>query len=126
MDIKVVDATGRTVEATVPGDAPVGRVVDKLVEMLEIAAGPDGQPLPYRFHHMGSEISDSETLEEAGVRDGDVLRLVAELTAGGRVYVGDDEPGLHHAVRVLPPVRDGVARTEAARELAHDIQRLHF
>ena len=47
-------------------------------------SGPDGQPLSYKFHHKqsGRQIADEETLEEAGVRQGDVLRLVAEITAG--------------------------------------------
>jgi uncharacterized ubiquitin-like protein YukD len=40
--------------------------------------------LSYKFHHKqtGRQIADDETLEDAGVSDGDVLRLVAEITAG--------------------------------------------
>ena len=86
MDITVVDATGnKTEEATVPGDAAAGRIMAKLVELMELPiTGPDGQPLSYKFHHKqsGRQIDDNETLEQAGVSDGDVLRLVAEITAG--------------------------------------------
>lgn len=86
MDITVVDATGnKTEEATVPGNAASGRIVAKLVELMELPnLGPDGQPLSYKFHHKqsGRQINDNETLEQAGVSDGDVLRLVAEITAG--------------------------------------------
>lgn len=86
MDVTVVDATGnKTEEATVPGDAAAGRIVARLVELMQLpVAGPDGQPLSYKFHHKnsGRQIDDGETLEAAGVKDGDVLRLVAEITAG--------------------------------------------
>lgn len=86
MDITVIDATGsKTEEATVPGNAPAGRIMAKLVELMEMPMmGPDGQPLSYKFHHKqsGRQIDDNETLEAAGVGDGDVLRLVAEITAG--------------------------------------------
>lgn len=86
MDITVVDATGsKTEEATVPGNAAAGRIMAKLVEMMELpSVGPDGQPLSYKFHHKqsGRQIDDNETLEAAGVHDGDILRLVAEITAG--------------------------------------------
>lgn len=86
MDITVVDATGnKTEEATVPGDAAAGRIVAKLVELMELPTmGPDGQPLSYKFHHKqtGRQIGDHESLEQAGVREGDVVRLVAEITAG--------------------------------------------
>ena len=82
----IVDATGnKTEEATVPGDAAAGRITARLVEMLNLPrVGPDGQPLSYKFHHKqsGRQIHDNQTLEECGVRDGDVLRLVAEITAG--------------------------------------------
>jgi hypothetical protein len=86
MDVTVVDATGnKTEEASVPGDAAAGRVVAKLVELMQLpAVGPDGQPLSYKFHHKnsGRQVDDNETLDAAGVKDGDVLRLVAEITAG--------------------------------------------
>lgn len=86
MDITVVDATGnKTEEATVPGNVAAGRIMAKLVELMELpGAGPDGQPLSYKFHHKqsGRQIGDHETLEQAGVKDNDVLRLVAEITAG--------------------------------------------
>ncbi len=86
MDITVIDATGsKTEDATVPGNAPAGRIMAKLIELMELpSVGPDGQPLSYKFHHKrsGRQIGDHETLETAGVGDGDVLRLVAEITAG--------------------------------------------
>lgn len=86
MDVTVVDAAGnKTEEASVPGEAAAGRVVAKLVELMQLpTVGPDGQPLSYKFHHKnsGRQVDDNETLDAAGVKDGDVLRLVAEITAG--------------------------------------------
>ena len=86
MDLTVVDATGnKNEEVSVPGNVAAGRIVGKLVEILQLpTTGPDGLPLAYKLHHKqsGRQISDSETLENAGVVDNDVLRLVAEITAG--------------------------------------------
>lgn len=86
MDVTVVDATGnKTQEARVPADAASGRIISRLVEVMNLpAVGPDNQPLSYKFHHKqsGRQIDDNESLEQAGVSDGDVLRLVAEITAG--------------------------------------------
>ena len=86
MDVTVIDATGnKREEASVPGDAASGRIVAKLVELMELPVmGPDGQPLSYKFHHKqsGRQLDDNQSLEQSGVKDGDVLRLVAEITAG--------------------------------------------
>jgi WXG100 protein secretion system (Wss), protein YukD len=85
-DVVITDATGsRQQEATVPDDARSIRLIAKLIELLGLPlTGPDGQPLSYKFHHRasGRQLRDDETLADAGVRDGDTLRLVAEITAG--------------------------------------------
>jgi hypothetical protein len=85
-DVIITDATGsRQQEATVPDDARSIRLIAKLIELLGLpVTGPDGQPLSYKFHHRasGRQLRDDETLAEAGVADGDTLRLVAEITAG--------------------------------------------
>jgi hypothetical protein len=85
-DVIITDATGsKQQEATVPDDARSIRLIAKLIELLGLpVTGPDGQPLSYKFHHRssGRQLRDDETLAEAGVDDGDTLRLVAEITAG--------------------------------------------
>jgi hypothetical protein len=86
MDLTVIDATGnKTEQVSVPDNVAAGRIVGKLVERLGLpAVGPDGQPLSYKFHHKlsGRQINDNETLAGAGVNENDILRLVAEITAG--------------------------------------------
>lgn len=86
MDLTVVDATGsKTEEASVPDDVASGRIVLKLVELMALPrVGPDGQPLSYKFHHKrsGRQVNDNESLSDADVQDGDVVRLVPEITAG--------------------------------------------
>ena len=87
-NLKVVisDATGtRNQEATEPDDAQSVRLIARLIELMDLpVSGPDGQPLSYKFHHRasGRQLRDAETLAEAGVAEGDSLRLVAEITAG--------------------------------------------
>lgn len=84
--VTITDTTGSKEQAaTVPADAPAIRLIAKLTQLLELPpVGPDGMPLSYKFHHRqgGRQLRDEENLLSAGVRDGDVLRLVAEITAG--------------------------------------------
>ena len=84
--IQVWDATGnkrRTVE--LPDDAPVNRIIAVLVDRMNLPRNsPDGQLMSYKFHHKatGRQLLDQQTLREAGVSDGDIVRLQAEITAG--------------------------------------------
>lgn len=86
LDVTVIDVTGsREQAATLPDDAPARRVIAKLVELMGLPTyGPDGAPISYRFHHKasGRQLADAETLSNAGVREGDVLRLQPEIVAG--------------------------------------------
>lgn len=86
LNVEVWDATGnKRTPAELPDDAPAGKIIYVLVERLLLpSVGPDGQPLSYKFHHKntGRQLLDTQTLSEASVRDGDVLRLQPEITAG--------------------------------------------
>ncbi len=86
VNVIIMDATGsKEQKASLPDDAPVRRIIAKLVQMLNLpTTGPDGQPLSYKFHHKasGKQLADEQTLAEANVKDGDVLRLQPEITAG--------------------------------------------
>lgn len=84
--IEVWDATGNKKQLVeLPADAPVNRVIAVLVEKMNLPRqSPDGQLMSYKFHHRasGKQLLDSQTLLSAEVRDGDVLRLQPEITAG--------------------------------------------
>lgn len=90
MTISITDATGsKEQRANVPSNAPVirliARLIARLIDLMHLPlTGPDGQPLSYKFHHRatGRQLRDDDTLASAGVDDGDILRLVAEITAG--------------------------------------------
>lgn len=84
--IEVWDTTGNKKQlVSLPGDAPVDRVIAVLVEKMNLPRhSPDGQLMSYKFHHKasGRQLLEESTLESSGVREGDVLRLQPEITAG--------------------------------------------
>lgn len=86
INVTIIDATGnKEQEASVPDDASIKRIMEALLPKMKMPlTGPDGDPLSYKFHHKasGKQLSDEQTLAEAGVKDGDVLRLHPEITAG--------------------------------------------
>jgi hypothetical protein len=87
MTIEVWDATGNKKQLVeIPADAPVNRVIAVLVERMNLPQqSPDGQLMSYKFHHKatGRQLLEGQSMRDAGVRDGDVLRLQPEITAGG-------------------------------------------
>jgi uncharacterized ubiquitin-like protein YukD len=89
ISVEVWDATGSKKQMVeLPDDAPVNRVLVVLVEKMKLPQqSPDGQLMSYKFHHKssGRQLLDTQSLAEAQVRPGDVLRLQPEITAGGRV-----------------------------------------
>ena len=84
--VQVWDATAtKRQEVEMPDDAPVNRILAVLLDKMNFPQyAPDGQPLSYKFHHKasGKQLLDSQSLKDVGVRDGDVLRLQPEITAG--------------------------------------------
>lgn len=100
VSVTVHDATGnRKQQVDVPDDAPVERLVAVLVERMRFPQnGPDGQLLSYKLQHRntGRQLLDGQTLADADVKSGDVLRLVPEITAGalrasGNILLGHAE-----------------------------------
>ena len=84
--IEVWDATGNKKQlVSLPSDATVDRVVAVLVDRMNLPRNsPDGQLMSYKFHHKasGRQLLEEQTLDSAGVREGDILRLQPEITAG--------------------------------------------
>lgn len=85
--VQIWDATGnKRQEAALPDNAPVNKILAVLLDRMNLPKqGPDGQPLVYKFHHKasGKQLKDTQCLAEVGVKEGDVLRLQPEITAGG-------------------------------------------
>lgn len=86
MMVQVWDATGnKRQEVELPDDAPANRIIAVLLEKMSLPQnGPDGQPLSYKFHHKasGKQLLDDQCLADVGAKEGDVLRLQPEITAG--------------------------------------------
>lgn len=84
--IEVWDATGNKKQLVeLPAESPVNRVIAVLVDRMNLPRhSPDGQMMSYKFQHRasGRQLLDEETLASAGVRDGDIVRLQPEITAG--------------------------------------------
>jgi len=90
INIEVWDASGNkrnTVE--VPDDIPINRILVVLIERLNYPRydATGGQLLSYKLHHQSSrkQLLDEMTLKQSGVNDGDTLRLIPEIIAGGNV-----------------------------------------
>ena len=86
LSVWVWDATGnKRQEVELPDNAPVNRIISVLLDKMQLPKnGPDGQPLVYKFHHKatGKQLQDTQTFADAGVHEGDVIRLQPEITAG--------------------------------------------
>jgi hypothetical protein len=86
INVVIIDATGNKEQrAGLPDDIEIGRVMVKLVEKMNMPlVGPDGNPISYKFIHKasGKQLLETNTLADARVKDGDVLRLQPEITAG--------------------------------------------
>lgn len=86
INLTILDATGnKEQEATLPDDAPVSRIIAKLITLMHLpSTAPDGQPMTYKFHHKasGKQLLGEQTLSEADVKEGDILRIQPEITAG--------------------------------------------
>lgn len=84
--LRILDVSGRrSCEVEAPDDVPINRIILLMVEKMGLPINsPDGQIMSYKLHHRksASQLIDDQTLVEAGVSDGDELRLQPEITAG--------------------------------------------
>src|SRR3954452_3879062 len=96
LTIEVWDATGNKKQLVeLPADAPVNRVIAVLIDRMNLPRhSPDGQLMSYKFHHKasGRQLLDEQTLADAAVQSGDVLRLQPEITAGRPAGEGSARP----------------------------------
>lgn len=83
--VTLVLPAGGTRTAEIPDDVPVKELMPELTTSLELpTTGPDGRPMGYRLDSkaLGRELTEEETLEEAGVPAEDRLMITADVTAG--------------------------------------------
>jgi hypothetical protein len=84
--VRVLDVTGsRSCEVEAPDDVAINRILVLLIERMNLPLNsPDGQLMSYKLHlrRTGTQLLDAQTLAEAGVANGDELRLQPEITAG--------------------------------------------
>jgi len=88
MNVVLVLPAGGARNAEVPDDVPMQELLPELVSALELpTVGPDGRPMGYRVDSkaLGRELTESETLADADVPEGDRLIITADITAGSSI-----------------------------------------
>ena len=88
INIEVWDATGNKKQIVeVPDDVPINRIIVLLIDRLNYPKfdATGGQLLSYKLHHQSTrkQLIDTNTLQQSDVKSNDILRLVAEIIAGG-------------------------------------------
>lgn len=86
INVEIWDATGnKKITASLPEYSPVNRILVLLVDKMNLPRNsPDGQLMSYKFHHKasGKQLLDEDTFKKSEVKDGDILRIQPEITAG--------------------------------------------
>ncbi len=72
-------AGGKTVTAELPSDAPMSRLIPALVQKMQL---PGNVQYGVTHKQSGKLLQPPDTLQSAGVKEGDTLRLVPNVTAG--------------------------------------------
>ncbi len=87
MRIEVWAATGtRRIQVDAADAVTVDRSLLGRAEKLHLPRyNPEGQLMSYKFHHRrrAMQLLDDRTLAQQDVKEGDVLRIQPEITAGG-------------------------------------------
>jgi hypothetical protein len=84
--VTLVLPAGGARTAEVPDDVSIKDLLPELVSALDLpTVGPDGRPMGYRIDSkaLGRELTENETLADAGVPPDDRLIITADITAGG-------------------------------------------
>jgi hypothetical protein len=85
IDVTIVNPSHNSQRpARVPDNVPASDIVRALITQMNLPMQHKGEAVSYRLHHKqsGRILTPQQSLADAGVRAGHVLRLQAELTAG--------------------------------------------
>lgn len=85
LPITVILPNGSARNAEVPDDVACRDLVAELATLLSLpTVGPDGRPMGYRLDSkaLGRELTEDETLSQAGIPAEDRLIVTADITAG--------------------------------------------
>ena len=86
LTVKMWDITGtRRMDLQAPSDVPVGDIMLSIIEKMGLPKNDNnGIPLSYKMVHKssGRHLLSQQTLADAGVKDNDVIRILAEMVAG--------------------------------------------
>jgi ubiquitin-protein ligase len=94
LSVTIIMPSGGARRAEVPDDVPVGELIPELTSLLKLpTVGPDGRPMGYRLDSkaLGKELTERETLAQAGVPQEDRLMISADITAGAGVVSTIDQ-----------------------------------
>ena len=83
--VTIILPNGGARRAEMPDDVAVGDLIEELASLLQLpTVGPDGRPMGYRLDSkaLGRELTENETLAQAGVPHDDRLMITADITAG--------------------------------------------
>ncbi len=72
-------AGGKTVQAELPTDAQMNRLIPALVTKMSL---PSNVQYGVQHKQSGKQLQPNDTLASAGVKEGDTLRLLPNVTAG--------------------------------------------
>lgn len=90
LEVTFLDQTGaKTVRAKVSPTVTVKNILPSIItKMLLPATAPDGTPMSYSLDHKegGRRLLETQTLPEAGVKEGDHLIVYPEITAGDGIH----------------------------------------
>jgi Cu/Ag efflux pump CusA len=86
IEVQFLDQTGaKIVRARVSATVNVKRILPSIItKMMLPVTAPDGTPMSYSLDHKegGKRLQETQTLPEAGVKEGDHLVVYPEIVAG--------------------------------------------
>lgn len=86
IQVVFLDQTGaKSVKAKISATVPVSKIVPSIITKMQLpVTAPDGTPMSYSLDHKegGRRLLETQTLPEAGVKEGDHLIVYPEVVAG--------------------------------------------